>query len=233
MATAAGALGQQVTAEDSVGVCFGKAVEVRERGEREANTRGSSLESDKTRVSRWEERGAGERRPWTHQPLLEDTMHVLQERRCEMHGKGHRTQMCFVSSSVRFHSRNPCKCQVKEWENTAYTSSAPWIAEFTPRCSPGGWWLVTQCGKRAQGWLSSFCSVTKWVVTGTVVSAPALLTEICLAWSRELLPSTTHSQINPLGSYFSQNLHFSNNIRAMFHPCFSKLFSPILDLRWK
>jgi len=63
-------------------------------------------------------------------------------------------------------------------------------------------------GKRKQ---SSFCSVNKRVVAGTIKSTPALLTAIWLTSSREILPSLTHSQINPLGSPFSQILHFFSN----------------------
>lgn len=76
------------------------------------------------------------------------------------------------------------------------------------QASPGGWQLVIQCGKGAQGWQSS-CSVTKRDVTGTVKSAPALLTERWITSSREILPSLTDSHIKPLGSYLSQILHFS------------------------
>lgn len=92
------ALGQQVTSKHTAGVCFGKAVEVREREEKESSprklvpgvgqTQGVQVGGER---SRWE-------RTWARSAALktEDTMCVLGEGRCEMVGKGHHTRRCFM-----------------------------------------------------------------------------------------------------------------------------------------
>lgn len=83
------ALGQQVTAKDTAEVCFGKAVKVREKEEREASPRklvpgvgqnqGVHVRGEK---SRWE-------RTWGRSAALttEEAMCVLREGMCKMHGK--------------------------------------------------------------------------------------------------------------------------------------------------
>lgn len=58
-------------------------------------------------------------------------------------------------------------------------------------------------------------------------------TEIWLASSIEILPSLSHSQTNPLGTCFSQILHFSSNTCHVPLTILHTFFSPILDLQWK
>lgn len=145
------ALGQQATAKDTTGVCFGKAVGVRERAEREqtpraqvpavGQNRGVQVGGERSKWGgdclpglRWETSFRWER-TWARSATLkrEATMCVLGRGRCERRGKGNRTWMCFAETSVRVHSRNPDEYRVKERKSTAYPSSAPWITEFTPR----------------------------------------------------------------------------------------------------
>lgn len=59
------------------------------------------------------------------------------------------------------------------------------------------------------------------------VKSTSVLTVIWLTSSREILPSMTHSQINPLGSYFSQIQHFSKNICHVSLTLLHTFFSPI------
>lgn len=125
-------------------------------------------------------------------------------------------------------SGHPDKYQVKKQESTAYTLPSPWIK--TVRGSPEAGSLSISVEKEHKDGRPPSSLSPSRLLLGP--SAP-VLTVIWLTSSREILSSLTHSQINTLESYFSQILYFSSDVCAMFHPPFSMLFSPILDLQQK